>query len=111
MEKSELVALKNQYKEMWDKGEFEWNHHEGDDLYKKPISPWRIWNSFIEPMFEKHRQKGVDGERLRIKNLLNKYLSFEVYGSTVYFQSQAVRDGKIVDDYEMFINELNQEKS
>jgi hypothetical protein len=49
---SEIEEMKKKYNEMWEKGEFEWNHHEGDKLGKKPISPERIWNVFVEPTLD-----------------------------------------------------------
>jgi len=38
------------FAEMWDKGEFEWNHHEGDKIGKKPVSIYRIFNCYIKPL-------------------------------------------------------------
>ena len=49
-----VEELKRQYDEMWNAGEFEFNHHFGDDLGRKPINPQRIWNVFIKPMLHTH---------------------------------------------------------
>ena len=45
-----VEELRKKYVEMWDKGEFEFNHHFQDELRIKPINPVRIWNIFIEPL-------------------------------------------------------------
>ena len=52
-----IEEIKKDYVKKWDKGEFEWNHHEGDKLGRKPISPERIWQTFIEPALQAERQK------------------------------------------------------
>lgn len=49
-----VEEIKRRYNQMWDNGEFEWNHHEGDVLGKKPISPERIWNVSILPLLHSH---------------------------------------------------------
>ena len=56
-ETKDFPELEKQYVAMWEKGEFEWNHHEGDELGKKPISPWRIWTTFIKPTLHQQLQK------------------------------------------------------
>jgi hypothetical protein len=52
-----IEEIYKEYIKKWDKGEFEWNHHEGDKLGRKPISPERIWQTFIEPTLQDERQK------------------------------------------------------
>ena len=70
IEDEDLPELEKQYVAMWDKGEFEWNHHEGDKLGRKPISPWRIWTTFIKPTLHQQLQKARGewyiGQRLKI---------------------------------------------
>jgi len=56
-ETNDFPELEKQYVAMRDKGEFEWNHHDGDELGKKPISPWRIWTTFIKPTLHHQLQK------------------------------------------------------
>ena len=66
-----LDGVEEEYIRMWDAGEFEWNHHEGDELGKKPISVMRIWNNFIAPTltitkkeaFENGQIDGINGIR------------------------------------------------
>lgn len=53
-----IEELKEKFIEAFDKGEFEWNHHEGD-IVGKPISPMRIWNTFIEPTLHSYAQQQV----------------------------------------------------
>lgn len=65
-ETNDFPELEKQYVAMWDKGEFEWNHHDGDELGKKPISPWRIWTTFIKPTLHQQLQKAREEERERI---------------------------------------------
>jgi len=36
--------------EMWNKGEFEWNHHDGDEIGKKPVSVYRVFDTYIKPL-------------------------------------------------------------
>lgn len=55
-----VEAARKKYVEMWEKGEFEWNHHEGDILGKKPISPERIWQVFIEPTLQATQSQQVE---------------------------------------------------
>ena len=43
-----IEGLKKKYTEMWNNGEFEWNHHEGDGGGKQ-ISLERVWQTFVEP--------------------------------------------------------------
>lgn len=43
-----VEEARKRYIEMWDRGEFQWNHHKGDSG-RKPINPERIWQIFIAP--------------------------------------------------------------
>lgn len=45
----QIEQLREKYNEMWNKGKFEWNYHDGETPGTKPFSLERIWNVFIEP--------------------------------------------------------------
>lgn len=71
VEEKDFPELEKQYVAMWDKGEFEWNHHDGDKLGRKPISVWRIWTTFIKPTIHQELQKAREEERDKIlRNIL-----------------------------------------
>ena len=68
-----VEEIEEDYVKMWDSGQFEWNHHEGDEIGKKPISPYRIWTTFIRPLLEAELQKQeemVKTERERLKRFV-----------------------------------------
>lgn len=48
----DIESAKKKYEEMWNRGEFEWNHHFAEPTGKKPINPLRIWQTFIEPLLQ-----------------------------------------------------------
>ena len=55
-----VEAARKKYIEMWGKGEFEWNHHDGGKLGQKPISPERIWQVFIKPTLQATQSQQVE---------------------------------------------------
>jgi hypothetical protein len=61
---------------MWDAGEFEWNHHTGDTLGKKPTSLERVFNTFIVALISNTVRRaygeGANRERERILRLLSE---------------------------------------
>lgn len=55
-----IEEIKSEYSRQWNNGEFEWNHHEGDKIGVKPISPERIWNVFIAPTLQSERDRAEE---------------------------------------------------
>lgn len=67
-----ISDYEDEYKRMWDNGEFEWNAHDGDERGKKPVSMWRIWKTFIVPMAYSIATTAREEEQARIKAAIKR---------------------------------------